>query len=207
MDLTGRTFHHYQILELIEQGGMAEVYKAYHATLDCLVAVKILYPHLASQESFLRRFRQEARAIAKLHHPDIVRVQDFGVEGNLVYMVMEFIDGPSLQSCLEEAAKREEYWSLENILRLLRKAGSAIDYAHLQGMIHRDIKPGNILLRVGQPSDEDGYAEQLAKDYKDSYDKLLNSVPSEPEEEEEQETPPDKKEQEPEPDKKEEPKE
>jgi serine/threonine protein kinase/WD40 repeat protein len=156
MDLAGKTFHHYQILERVGHGGMAEVYKAYHATLDCFVAVKILHPHLAAQESFLRRFHQEARVIAKLHHPNIMSVQDFGAEADFVYMVMEFIEGPSLQACLEEAVRREEYWSLGDVLQLLRMVGSAIDYAHQRDMVHRDIKPANILLRAGQSSGEEG---------------------------------------------------
>jgi serine/threonine protein kinase/WD40 repeat protein len=150
MNLIGKTFHHYQILERVGRGGMAEVYKAHHATLDCFVAVKILHPHLAAQESFLRRFRQEAQSIARLRHPHIVNIQDFGVEENLVYMVMEFVDGPSLRVCLEEAIRRGEYWSLDDVLRLLQQVGSAIDYAHQQGIIHRDIKPENILMRAGQ---------------------------------------------------------
>ncbi|UCD50204.1 MAG: protein kinase [Phycisphaerales bacterium] len=154
MSLAGKIFHPYHILELVGRGAMAEVYKAHHATLDCFVAVKVLYPHLAAQENFLGRFRQEARSIARLSHPNVVRIQDFRVEGDLVCMVMELIEGPSLRTCLDEALKLGVYWSLDDVLQLLQKVGSAVDYAHRQGIIHRDIKPENILLRTAKSSDE-----------------------------------------------------
>ncbi|MFB0538238.1 MAG: protein kinase, partial [Anaerolineae bacterium] len=101
-DLVGKTIGKYRIIELLGQGGMADVYKAYQPGLDRYVAMKVLHSFLAREEDFIGRFEREATAVAKLRHPNIVQVIDFDHEGDLYYMVMEFIDGPTLKAELRE---------------------------------------------------------------------------------------------------------
>ena len=146
-DLVGRTIGKYRILERLGRGGMADVYRAYQASLDRDVAIKVLHPHLmAGEEDFIGRFKREARAAAALRHPNIVQVFDFDHEDGLYYMVMECIDGKTLKDRLKELQEKGQVMPLAEILQIIEQVGDALDYAHRQGMVHRDIKPSNIML-------------------------------------------------------------
>jgi len=152
IDLTGKTMGKYRIEKLLGRGGMAEVYKAYHPTLERYVAIKVLYPHLAEVEGFLDRFKREAKLVARLRHPHTVQVYDCDVEDGLPYIVMEFIEGGTLRDRLKELAKRGQTMPLEEATSILEAIGGALEYAHGQGMIHRDVKPANIMFTAqGEP--------------------------------------------------------
>jgi len=146
-ELINDTLDKYEIIEHLGHGGMAEVYKAYQAHLDRYVAIKVLHSFLDSEKNFLARFQREAKSVAALRHPNIVRVHDFDYdeERGAYYMVMEFIDGPTLKTRLEELATREERMTLSEAARIVTAIGEALEYAHQQGMIHRDVKPANIM--------------------------------------------------------------
>ncbi len=144
--LVGKTLGKYRILARLGRGGTANVYKAYQPSLDRYVAVKALHRHLAEDEDFIRRFEREASAVARLRHPNIVQVHDFDHTGDLYYMVMEFIEGPSLKKELHARSFSGKFFTLPEIARVFSALGSAIDYAHKQGMVHHDLKPANILL-------------------------------------------------------------
>jgi serine/threonine-protein kinase len=110
-DLVGRTLGRYEITALVGRGGMATVYKARQPGLNRNVAVKVLHRHLAVDSAFVGRFRREARAVAALRHPNIVRVHDFDNEGDIYFIVMEFIDGPTLASFLKRLFKQGRHLS------------------------------------------------------------------------------------------------
>ncbi|HMA34015.1 MAG TPA: protein kinase, partial [Chloroflexia bacterium] len=151
-DLTGKTLGRYRVLERIGRGGMAEVYKGYQASLDRYVAIKVLHAFLLEEEGSRERFRREARAVAALRHPHIVQVFDFDDEGEEYFMVMEFVDGPNLKTVLQEQAKAGQRLGLARMGEILTGIGGALGYAHTQGMIHRDVKPHNIMFTAtGQP--------------------------------------------------------
>ena len=142
----------YEIQELLGEGGMSAVYKAFDHNLKRTVAVKIIHPHLVDDEDFVRRFETEARAVAQLHHPNIVQVYDFATEGELHYMVLEYIPGETLQAVLERLRAQGERLPLAEALDLMVQIADAVAYAHEQGMVHRDLKPANIILRpTGEP--------------------------------------------------------
>jgi len=132
----------YQNLELIGRGGMAEVYKSTHPTLNKPVAIKILPDHLAAEEDFRKRFTREAQIVSKLEHPNIVRMFDSGENNGKHYMVMEYLTGKDLSEFLRANGKM----TLSEALPLIKQIASALDYAHQQGLVHRDIKPSNVLL-------------------------------------------------------------
>jgi len=146
MDMIGKTLGQYTIVEKLGQGGMAEVFKAYQPALDRYVAIKILHSMVAMDEQFLARFQHEARAVAKLRHGHIVQVYDFGSEDNTYYMVMEFIDGQTLKARLRDLKEAGQTMSLDETQRIIRAVAEALEYAHKRGMVHRDVKPANILL-------------------------------------------------------------
>jgi eukaryotic-like serine/threonine-protein kinase len=144
--LAGSTLGKYQVIEEIGKGGMARVYKAFQPSLSRFVAIKVLHSHLMEGQSILERFQREARAAASLRHPNIVQVFDFDVQGNLYYMVMEFIDGTTLKDMLERLAQSGKRLSVEEAIRIFSQVSDALSYAHNHGMLHRDIKPSNILI-------------------------------------------------------------
>jgi serine/threonine protein kinase len=146
-DWIGRTLSKVEIRQRIGQGGMAEVYLGQHLTLNRPVAVKILHGYLAEDEFSLNRFRAEAQAIAALHHPNIVQVYDFDLIDQRPYMVMELIDGLSLEAYLAAQRVIDRPVPPETTARLLVALAAALDYAHGRGIIHRDIKPSNVMLR------------------------------------------------------------
>lgn len=112
-DLTGVTLGKYRLVEKLGQGGMAQVYKAYQPDLDRYVAVEVLHPHLTGDEGFAARFRREAKAIAALEHPNIVRVYDFDTDHGVAFLVMEHLEGVSLKSTLRDPDRRGERMALD----------------------------------------------------------------------------------------------
>ena len=144
--LIGRTLGRYRITALVGKGGMATVYKATHPGLGQTVAVKVMHPHMATDPDMLGRFHNEAQAVANLRHPNIVRVLDFDVVDDQYFMVMEYVDGPTLAAQLGGVAGQGRRMPPDEVLHIFEPLCSAVDYAHKQGMIHRDIKPSNVLM-------------------------------------------------------------
>lgn len=135
-------FPQLEIIELLGQGGMGAVYKARQKQLDRLVALKILPPEVGQSEAFAERFTREARSLAKLNHPQIVTVHDFGrTEDGLYYFLMEFVDGTDLRHIIQAGELTSE-----QALAVVPQVCEALHYAHKKGIVHRDIKPENILL-------------------------------------------------------------
>ncbi|MBP7688341.1 MAG: protein kinase [Thermoflexales bacterium] len=133
----------YQITAQLGSGGMATVFKAYHAALDRYVAIKVLHPAFKQDPNFLSRFQREARIVAKLEHPHIVPVFDFSEANGQPYLVMRFIEGETLKAHL---ATRD--LSVADVRRVIKPVADALAYAHGQGVLHRDVKPSNILLTL-----------------------------------------------------------
>ncbi|TLN17839.1 serine/threonine protein kinase, partial [bacterium] len=138
----------YQIEELLGQGGMSAVYKARDPNLQRTVAIKVIHPHLSDNEEFVRRFESEATAIARLRHPNIVQVFDFNHDGDLYYMVLEFVAGETLGSRIKRMNAAARLMPVRDTLHYMTDICKAADYAHQRGMIHRDIKPANVMLDV-----------------------------------------------------------
>ena len=125
---------------------MAEVYLGTHLTLDRAVAVKVMHNHIEADPDLQSRFEREAKVVAGLRHPNIVQIFDFDTEEGHPYIVMEYLMGPSLAVYLRELHKRGQRLEPIQIARLLIAIATALDYAHEQGVVHRDIKPGNVIL-------------------------------------------------------------
>lgn len=138
--LIGQTLGQYRIVEQIGKGGMATVFKAYQPGLDRYVAIKVLPAYYAHEEGFSERFVREAKAIARLDHPNILPVYDFGQVDGLSYIVMKYVAAGTLKDRLGRPMAASE------ILDTLKQISAALDHAHEQGILHRDVKPGNILI-------------------------------------------------------------
>jgi serine/threonine protein kinase len=149
--LSGR----YEIGERLGSGGMSNVYRATDRILERTVAVKVLAEHLSDDERFVERFRREALAVAKLIHPNIVQVYDTGVDDGRHYIVMEFVEGRSGAQILQ----RQGPLDFETAAEAGAQACAGLDYAHRRGIIHRDVKPGNLMI-VGGPV---GASEMVVK--------------------------------------------
>ncbi len=138
----------YQIVERLGRGGQAEVFKASPTPPGPFVAIKILRSAVAAEEDFVRRFEREAAIIASLNHPQIVKVYDFVSAGERPYMVMEYIEGETLEARLRRLRKAGSLLPMDEVLRIFDFLAPAVDYAHNLGMIHRDLKPSNIIFRA-----------------------------------------------------------
>jgi serine/threonine protein kinase len=146
-DLTGKAVGPYRIVELIGQGPAAEVYRAYQADLDRHVAIKVFPGRSAAEaEPSLARFEQEVRAVATLRHPHIISLLDFGSEDGVPYVVMEYLPGTSLKARLNELALRRADMPWNEASRIGEAVAKALAHAHQRGIIHRNVKPANVLL-------------------------------------------------------------
>jgi serine/threonine protein kinase len=142
----GKTIGKVRIERAIAKGGMAEVYLGTHLTLDRAVAVKVMHNYVESDPDLQSRFEREAKTVAGLRHPNIVQIFDYDTAEGHPYIVMEYLMGPSLAVYLRELHHRNQRLQPVQIARLLITIATALDYAHERGVIHRDIKPGNIIL-------------------------------------------------------------
>jgi len=145
--LIGQQFGPYKITEKLGEGGMAVVYKGYQQSLNRNVAIKVLRQELAQDEEFVTRFRREALAVADLDHPNILHVYDAGFVQGMYYIVMAYVDGGSLREMVGHGPLEPEY-----AVSIVSQIADALQHAHQRGIVHRDIKPNNILLsRDGRP--------------------------------------------------------
>jgi serine/threonine protein kinase len=141
MDLTGIKLGQYEIIQKIGQGGMAHVFKAYQPALNRYVAIKVLSPVLAEDPDFTERFQREAQSVARLHHPNILQVYDFGLQDKYNYIVMRYVEGSlTLGHLLREGTPTDK------LIDYIIQVADALNYAHEQGIVHRDVKPSNILI-------------------------------------------------------------
>ncbi len=138
----------YEIVDFLGTGGMAEVFKAKDLRLNRFVAFKLMHSFLAKDAQFRTRFEREAQAVARLNHPHIVQVYDFDYapKERIYYMVMEFIDGGSLEEHLEALSARGERMALDRAVKIISDLSKALFFAHSNDMIHRDIKPANVMM-------------------------------------------------------------
>lgn len=146
--LVGRQLGAYLIQARIGEGGMARVYKAYHERLRRDVAIKVILPQVAAEVGFRERFEREAQVIASLQHPNIVAVYDFGEIGNLTYLVMQYVGGGTLRDRLRSEQPLEPRQAAHYALQMAR----ALHQAHKQGIVHRDVKPQNMLISATDPN-------------------------------------------------------
>jgi len=131
----------YRIVEQLGQGGMATVFKAYHANLDRYVAIKALHPAFNQDPNFEARFQREAQVVAKLEHPNIVPVYDYAEHDKRPYLIMKFVEGDTLKARMDQGPL-----TADEITKIVDAVGAGLSYAHKQGVLHRDIKPSNVLL-------------------------------------------------------------
>lgn len=144
----GQQIGPYRITQQLGKGGMATVYKAYHEGLDRDVAIKVLHLAFKEDEGFLERFRREAQIIARLEHPNIVPVYDFSEVDEQPYLVLKYLEGQTLK----QRIRQPQPVTLDEALHIVRAVASALDYAHVRSVLHRDVKPSNIIIDVsGQP--------------------------------------------------------
>ena len=145
-ELVGRKVDNFRIEALLGQGGMGAVFRAYDVNLARHVALKVMHGQLARQDQFKQRFMQEAQAIARLNHPSIVSIYSFDSQQGLLYIVMEFVKGLSLGGYIKQLAERKQVVKLNETLNIIAQSADALAYAHRNGVVHRDIKPDNILI-------------------------------------------------------------
>jgi serine/threonine protein kinase len=141
---TGSVLAGYRIDELISRGGMGTVYRATNVALNRVYALKVVGPELAGDEEFRERFRREMRVAASLQHPNIVAIHNAGEDDGLLFLVMDFVSGADLGAVIRQSGPIAP----ERAAALLTEVASALDAAHARGLVHRDVKPANILISV-----------------------------------------------------------
>ena len=175
-DIAGRkVLNRYKIEEKLGGGGMSVVWKAYDLVLDRSVALKVLRPEMSDDEEFIGRFRREAQSVASLSHPNIVNIYDVGEDGGLYFIIMELVDGETLRDKL----RAEGRLPVDEALRIAQQICEALAHAHARRIIHRDIKPQNILItKQGDVKVADfGIARALGGVSTTSRDVVVGSAP------------------------------
>jgi serine/threonine protein kinase len=144
----GKQFDEYRIDKLLGRGNMAAIYLATDVQLGRKAAIKIISPGMERDPEYIMRFQREARAIAGLNHPHIVQLYRYGQVGNVLYMAMQYVEGASLAIVLQSYRDDGAYIETDEAARIIREMCGALDYAHEEGVIHRDVKPPNIMLNT-----------------------------------------------------------
>ena len=145
-DLIGQRLDEYLLEELLGHGGMGRVYRGRDVRLDRRVAIKVIDPPFRADANYLKRFEREAQAVARLEHPNVVRLYHYGRGKGVLYIAMQYVDGTDLATLLARHREAGERLPPEEARRLVRQVGQALDYVHSQGIIHRDVKPANIII-------------------------------------------------------------
>ncbi len=149
--LTGQQLDEYVIEKPLGSGSMAHVYRAFDTRLRRTVALKVIAPHFSTDQQYTARFEREAQSIARLDHPNIVHIYRFGEVNNVYYMAMQYIEGVDVAWLIEKYHDQGEIMPLQDIVRIVAEIGAALDYAHQRGVIHRDVKPRNMMIdRTGR---------------------------------------------------------
>jgi serine/threonine protein kinase/pSer/pThr/pTyr-binding forkhead associated (FHA) protein len=146
-NMIGKTIENYRIEAMLGQGGMAAVYDVTDLKLDRHVAMKIMHQHLASQRSFREMFVREAQNASRLDHPNIIKVYGFNITGEYLYIVMELIKGGNLRRYVKRLAETGQFIDYPEAAEIVRQIAAAMAYAHERGMVHRDLKPDNVMLK------------------------------------------------------------
>ncbi|MBN1284701.1 MAG: serine/threonine protein kinase [Anaerolineae bacterium] len=144
-DLVGQMLDEYRLDELLGRGGMARVYRAHDTRLERPAAIKVIDAPFRTSPEYVKRFQREAQAIARLEHPNIVRIYRSGEAQGLLYMAMQFIEGTDLSRLLARYKAEGHFIALDAAAQIVRQVGAALDYAHQHEVVHRDIKPANIM--------------------------------------------------------------
>ncbi|MFO7678736.1 MAG: protein kinase [Chloroflexota bacterium] len=155
-ELIGQQLDNYRIEVLLGEGGMGAVFKARDMNLNRVVAVKVMDSRLAKQPQFQQRFQQEAQAAARLKHPSIVQIYHFDNFRGILYMAMTYVPGQTLGKYLRQMANVQQVLLLNESLGLVAQVADALGYAHRQGVVHRDVKPDNVLLETLDEPDREG---------------------------------------------------
>src|SRR6516162_447 len=170
----GQQLGAYHIQSKLGEGGMARVYKGYHTRLRRDVAIKIILSQIAEQEGFKARFEREAQLIASLQHPNIVAVYDFGETGHITYLVMQYVGGGTLRDQLRGGHALEPRQAILYCQEMAR----ALHHAHLRGIVHRDVKPQNMLISASDRNQLLLSDFGIAKLYDNRYEPTLLNVAS-----------------------------
>src|ERR1700753_3350237 len=142
LPLVGEEFAGYRLVAVLGQGGMGIVFRAENPRLGNVIALKVLDPSLAADHTFRTRFLNESRIAAAMNHPHVIPIHDMGADRGLLYIAMRKVDGPDLRLMLEQRGRLAP----EKAVFLLSQAARALDAAHRRGVVHRDVKPGNLLV-------------------------------------------------------------
>lgn len=142
----GKTLGRYQIVAKLSAKATAELYKAYQPDLKLSVAIKLLPRPLAADPQYVARFEREALTMGKLHHPNIIQVLDFDMDGDICFLVMQLVNGPTLKEEFKARRRQRSGFSLAELGRIYLALGEAVDYIHSQRIIHRNLKPGNVMI-------------------------------------------------------------
>lgn len=144
--LVGKQLDEYRLEALLGEGGMASVYRAVDVRLNRYVAIKVIQTSFRDNSSYVMRFEREAQAIAQLQHPNIITLYRFGDKDGLLYLAMQYVEGADLATVIDSFRRDNVYIDYDEVVRLAHEIGEALDYAHSRGVIHRDIKPHNIMV-------------------------------------------------------------
>ena len=151
-DLIGQQLDEYRLLALLGRGGMARVYLGLDVGLKRYVSIKVIDPPFRSDPGYVQRFEREAQAVARLEHPRIVRLYRYGQAGDMLYMAMQDVEGADLESLLSNYRQNDQFILPTEAQRIVGEVCHALDYAHARGVVHRDDKPGNILVDSQGPA-------------------------------------------------------